>query len=135
MIRRPPRSTLFPYTTLFRSDGGEAIRGSIEFDLTDRSWEAHGHATNAAFEDTVLHVFVHAGPQAFFTRTLSHRNVPQVRVELRALPDSFTANVPLARPGRCQAPLGGMAEDRVRSVLAGASQFRLQRKAARLRAT
>src|SRR5258708_17264489 len=24
MIRRPPRSTLFPYTTLFRSHGGEA---------------------------------------------------------------------------------------------------------------
>src|SRR5256885_3074871 len=23
MIRRPPRSTLFPYTTLFRSDDGE----------------------------------------------------------------------------------------------------------------
>src|SRR2546428_6369099 len=26
MIRRPPRSTLFPYTTLFRSDGAE-VRG------------------------------------------------------------------------------------------------------------
>src|SRR5687768_18330860 len=25
MIRRPPRSTLFPYTTLFRSSGGAAI--------------------------------------------------------------------------------------------------------------
>src|SRR2546427_5806304 len=24
MIRRPPRSTLFPYTTLFRSDGTDA---------------------------------------------------------------------------------------------------------------
>src|SRR2546427_12734265 len=24
MIRRPPRSTLFPYTTLFRSAGGDA---------------------------------------------------------------------------------------------------------------
>src|SRR5258708_23761172 len=24
MIRRPPRSTLFPYTTLFRSQGGRA---------------------------------------------------------------------------------------------------------------
>src|SRR3712207_7595094 len=24
MIRRPPRSTLFPYTTLFRSDGPDA---------------------------------------------------------------------------------------------------------------
>src|SRR2546426_8900324 len=26
MIRRPPRSTLFPYTTLFRSRGGVATR-------------------------------------------------------------------------------------------------------------
>src|SRR3712207_8131526 len=25
MIRRPPRSTLFPYTTLFRSDGTEVL--------------------------------------------------------------------------------------------------------------
>src|SRR3712207_7096473 len=25
MIRRPPRSTLFPYTTLFRSDQGMAV--------------------------------------------------------------------------------------------------------------
>src|SRR5256885_12132976 len=27
MIRRPPRSTLFPYTTLFRSVGGREIWG------------------------------------------------------------------------------------------------------------
>src|SRR3712207_8630299 len=27
MIRRPPRSTLFPYTTLFRSPGGGGPRG------------------------------------------------------------------------------------------------------------
>src|SRR5690348_17385940 len=26
MLRRPPRSTLFPYTTLFRSDGGVGHR-------------------------------------------------------------------------------------------------------------
>src|SRR5688572_32520324 len=26
MIRRPPRSTLFPYTTLFRSEGAAALR-------------------------------------------------------------------------------------------------------------
>src|SRR5438552_5423762 len=29
MIRRPPRSTLFPYTTLFRSTGGVAPRGGL----------------------------------------------------------------------------------------------------------
>src|SRR5437899_5901736 len=27
MLRRPPRSTLFPYTTLFRSGGGRSSRG------------------------------------------------------------------------------------------------------------
>src|SRR2546427_3458617 len=26
MIRRPPRSTLFPYTTLFRSDVGDRVK-------------------------------------------------------------------------------------------------------------
>src|SRR3712207_7545113 len=29
MIRRPPRSTLFPYTTLFRSSGGLQARGQV----------------------------------------------------------------------------------------------------------
>src|SRR5689334_24265208 len=32
MIRRPPRSTLFPYTTLFRSD---VQRGAVRLDGTD----------------------------------------------------------------------------------------------------
>src|SRR5256885_10006803 len=30
MIRRPPRSTLFPYTTLFRSVGGDRGAGVVE---------------------------------------------------------------------------------------------------------
>src|SRR2546422_7658308 len=30
MIRRPPRSTLFPYTTLFRSDGGDHHRAMVQ---------------------------------------------------------------------------------------------------------
>src|SRR5256885_8628989 len=29
MIRRPPRSTLFPYTTLFRSDGLPGLRQAV----------------------------------------------------------------------------------------------------------
>src|SRR2546426_12567455 len=37
MIRRPPRSTLFPYTTLFRSDGlrPEGVSGTRERALED----------------------------------------------------------------------------------------------------
>src|SRR3712207_6453691 len=35
MIRRPPRSTLFPYTTLFRSVFGRTVEGP-----TQQSWQA-----------------------------------------------------------------------------------------------
>src|SRR5256885_6846279 len=38
MIRRPPRSTLFPYTTLFRSEGAQQ---SSRPDLWDEG--CHGH--------------------------------------------------------------------------------------------
>ena len=117
-----------------RVDDEEVVRGSIEFDLSDRSWEGHGHALNRSFEDTVLHVFVNASEHTFFTRTRSHRNVLQVRVDPAVLSDAFSTNVPLARPGRCQAPFRDLPEARVRSVLDAASQFRLQRKANRLRA-
>ena len=116
-----------------RLNNGDPNRGTIEFDLADRSWETHGHATNPAFDDAVLHVFVQQSDRAFFTRTKSNRNVPQVRVDLETLPDSFSANVPLARPGRCQAPLRDLPEERLCGILVAASQFRLQRKAARIK--
>src|SRR3712207_8189095 len=46
MIRRPPRSTLFPYTTLFRSAGGlsNTIAGRIcnHFDLKGGGYTVDG---------------------------------------------------------------------------------------------
>src|SRR2546430_12460036 len=36
MIRRPPRSTLFPYTTLFRS-GSSSTGAQLEYDLLSRN--------------------------------------------------------------------------------------------------
>ncbi len=115
-----------------RIDGAEPLHGSIEFDLSDQNWETHGHATNPAFDQTVLHVFVQSGPREFFTRTSANRRVTQVRVDPAALPAVFSSNLPLARPGRCHAPLRGLAEDKVRTIVEAAAQFRLQRKAARL---
>src|SRR2546430_13286519 len=49
MIRRPPRSTLFPYTTLFRSPLGNRkdIRNAVEAARKAESWgmaTAHNHA-------------------------------------------------------------------------------------------
>src|SRR3712207_8375984 len=46
MIRRPPRSTLFPYTTLFRSPKkmkAAALRGA----LSDRAREGRVHVVSA----------------------------------------------------------------------------------------
>ena len=113
---------------------GEPIPGCVEIDLVDRNWELHGHATNPVFDQTVLHVFVDKSEREFFTRTISNRNVPQVRIDPATLPEAFSANIPLARPGRCQAPLKNLPEDHIRSVLDAAAQFRLQKKAARIRA-
>src|SRR5437667_7697579 len=38
MIRRPPRSTLFPYTTLFRSSGYISASGSCSAPSSAGSW-------------------------------------------------------------------------------------------------
>src|SRR5690349_22480972 len=46
MIRRPPRSTLFPYTTLFRSSTADVLRSShqalAESDISSRSTALEG---------------------------------------------------------------------------------------------
>src|SRR2546430_11028474 len=58
MIRRPPRSTLFPYTTLFRSRAAHRRcgRGPPETDPTARPWSAcrwtARHAANRSEEHT-----------------------------------------------------------------------------------
>src|SRR3712207_7963885 len=50
MIRRPPRSTLFPYTTLFRSIGANVEAGRIMAGVTFStpgnwtSWPPHEHS-------------------------------------------------------------------------------------------
>src|SRR3712207_9559905 len=45
MIRRPPRSTLFPYTTLFRSPGRQA--GAVARGRRDRRGVAGGSVVRA----------------------------------------------------------------------------------------
>src|SRR5436853_7934005 len=50
MIRRPPRSTLFPYTTLFRSLGSDQIRTLM-----------------SVLENTFTHIVIDSPPVASFT--------------------------------------------------------------------
>src|SRR5258707_2710072 len=54
MIRRPPRSTLFPYTTLFRSQTRVGFTAPFRDQRLFRIWErsaAHHHSRSSAVED------------------------------------------------------------------------------------
>src|SRR5687768_18074539 len=51
MIRRPPRSTLFPYTTLFRSHRGHGETAALEQVIADRAREHAADDAGAALDD------------------------------------------------------------------------------------
>src|SRR3712207_8342240 len=53
MIRRPPRSTLFPYTTLFRSVGKVAVTKVVELEATGGSRFLLPQATPEAVRETL----------------------------------------------------------------------------------
>src|SRR3712207_7714786 len=62
MIRRPPRSTLFPYTTLFRSGGDHSIAlpelraaAAVHGPLALVQFDAHADTWDAYFEKKYNH--------------------------------------------------------------------------------
>src|SRR2546422_8641033 len=109
MIRRPPRSTLFPYTTLFRSAVAAPSAGSEEGELVRRA----GRAEVAAGRHALLRAHPHflqqpaerlaeeAAPvarphvhQKLDPRLTCHRNAKRLSpgVKSRASSQRFTAS-------------------------------------------
>lgn len=113
--------------------GGVRRKGSIELDRTVRDWELHGHAENPAYEDVVLHLVLQRSGEEFFTRTSSHREVPQVVLNPGDASPRTQTPPPEARPGRCSSVLERWAAPRLNSLLEAAARFRLERKSARWR--
>src|SRR3712207_6894622 len=56
MIRRPPRSTLFPYTTLFRSLGEVVVRGDDVHALAAQRVEVRRHHAGQGLALTGAHL-------------------------------------------------------------------------------
>src|SRR5687768_18103122 len=83
MIRRPPRSTLFPYTTLFRSDWTFGWTGRLQFvAVTQRGDDADNgiEADNNEFNNEVL---PRSHPQIYnITRSEEHTSELQSRLHL-----------------------------------------------------
>jgi hypothetical protein len=102
------------------------LRGAIELDMQADDWERHGHGTNPAFNEVVLHLYLRQGLDQAFTRNAAQRQVAQVQLDLRQLEHRpVPAGLPLAKAGRCQAPLRDLSEEQVRAVLSAAAQYRM----------
>jgi len=78
MIRRPPRSTLFPYTTLFRSSGSEILRG-LRVAITGAACAAETLASGTSHDsdDNCRHA-------AFHRSWVSHWNFFRLHTALSA---------------------------------------------------
>src|SRR2546421_8082821 len=96
MIRRPPRSTLFPYTTLFRSHGDEALSHSGQV-LAGRGPppRASTSPSSSAGRST-------ASPSRPSSRSEEHTSELQSRSDLvcRLLLEKKKKNVACAPPSR-----------------------------------
>src|SRR5438034_2626325 len=83
MIRRPPRSTLFPYTTLFRSPdqfGHYLLRGIAPGDYKVFSWD---EVEDGAWEDPdFLRTFEDRGQKVSVERSEEHTSELQSHSDL-----------------------------------------------------
>lgn len=113
---------------------GELRTGPLELDPTAADWETHGHGTNPAFREVVLHVVFRSDVRRTFTRTSDHDEVPQIVITEVQLGDALNRpqrEVAIAHPGRCVAPLKGLPPGALQRLLGEAASYRAGLKAAR----
>src|ERR1035441_11116851 len=89
MIRRPPRSTLFPYTTLFRSDGGKWERAhqaavAAQSRFAEQCSEIGARALAFCQQQNVTPVVVLGRPYTIYNPILNS-NVPAILREQGAV--------------------------------------------------
>src|SRR3712207_8195594 len=78
MIRRPPRSTLFPYPTLFRSGVGRGAAGQ-EIDRYDPALGSPAHAVVLATADEHSPQMLRTKEELLATRSEEHTSELQSR--------------------------------------------------------
>lgn len=108
--------------------------GPLELDPSVADWEHHGHATDPAFSEVILHVVFREESRRSFTRTCEHREVPQVVISQHQLADALNRpprEVAIAHPGRCVFPLKTLSGNALSELLDEAARFRAANKSAR----
>src|ERR1039458_5672042 len=78
MIRRPPRSTLFPYTTLFRSGPGHPLRSPT----SSRSSRSSGGATRSEEHTSELQSLRHLVCRLLLEKKKEYKIISQVPIAI-----------------------------------------------------
>jgi hypothetical protein len=111
--------------------GDQTKTGDIEIDLHSAGWRGHGHDTNPAFRNVVLHVLWENGQSPANLPVLVMKSSLDAPLEELALwlgSDAATT-WPRELAGNCCAPLRELPEAKLRELLHQAAMIRLQRKA------
>lgn len=114
---------------------GKIFRGDIELDHSVNDWEAHGHATNPSFSNTILHVSFRPKMREAFIRTIEHKQVPELLIGTNLLADALntpTKNIAIAIPGRCIQPLKNLPKPSLERLLKEAALRRTSLKSGRI---
>jgi uncharacterized protein DUF2851 len=118
---------------IIQFEGESPVTGDIEVDLHSSGWHGHGHDTNPAFKQVILHV-VWEGAQIKGIPTLAIKDSLDAPIsELVAwLGTESGKGFPPELIGKCGAPLRDLPEKRLRTLLHEAARVRLESKAAHL---
>jgi len=113
---------------------GSHFTGDIEIDSRTSDWESHGHSTNPAFANTILHVAFEPNLREMFVRTTDHRQVPELLISPTQLGDALrlpSRETAISIPGRCLQPLRKIPKLALERLLREAALRRASQKVAR----
>lgn len=108
--------------------------GDLEIDPTATDWENHGHSTNLAFSNTILHVAFEPTLRETFIRTSDHRDIPRILISPAQLAGALrlpARETAISVPGRCVAPLKKIPPAALERLLRQAALHRASQKVTR----
>lgn len=114
---------------------GQVHTGPLEIDTHSDDWENHGHDTNPAFNEVILHVVFRTGKDTHFTRSENHHEIPKVILPPELIESTLRSPryaSATAHPGRCSAVFKNLNKAQIISLLEGAARYRCELKARRI---
>ena len=110
---------------------GENFTGPIELDTHASDWIHHGHDSNPAFNDIVLHVVFNDSQPIQYSRTLNHKNIPKVVIPSAVVRDALHSPSyasATAHTGRCAHSISQLSDTSLESLMHEAARYRCRQK-------